>query len=115
MPPRLYSRYQFCDAINDENGVLYLTEREPYGYQNLSDNRVVIAKQGDTLFTLAARYFAPLPNAAKLWWVIADFQPSPIFDPTVGLANGQQMIIPSLRTVTDRIFNESRRFAASEV
>ncbi len=109
MPPRLYSRHAFCEALTDDAGRLYLTERVPYGYRDLPDNRVHRVATGDTLQTLAARYFFELPNAAWFWWVIADFQPDPIFDPTIALAPGTLLVVPSTQTVLGRIFDERRR------
>lgn len=113
MPPRLYSRHTFCEAVIDDAGRLYLTDREPYGYRDLPDNRTHRVAEGDTLQTLAARYFAELPDPAWLWWVIADFQPDPIFDPTIALAPGAVLIIPSVQTVLSRIFDEARRDGAA--
>lgn len=109
MAPRLFSRHTFCETLSDEAGRLYLTDREPYGYRDLPDNRVHLVAEGDTLQTLAAQYFSDLPDAALLWWVIADFQPDPIFDPTIALSPGSTLVIPSAQTVLGRIFDEARR------
>lgn len=109
MAPRLYSRHQFCTAQADDDGSLFLSEREPFRFRELSDNRVHSVAEGDTLWTLAARYFRGLPRPAGLWWVIADFQPEPIFDPTVALAPMTVLVIPSLRTVVEQVFSEERR------
>jgi hypothetical protein len=57
------------------------TEREPFRFRAFPDNRQHVVQQGKTLFSLAGRYFAPLPRASGLWWVIADFQPDPVHDP----------------------------------
>lgn len=109
MPPRLMSRYEFTSAVSDSNGALVLTDREPYRYVNLPDNSQHVATIGDTWWNLAARYFAPLDNAADLWWVIADFQPDPVLDPTIAIVVGRVIIIPSVDTVQSRIFDETRR------
>ena len=110
MPPRSGSRHSFCLGVTDEQGRLFLTEREPYGYQPHADNRVHVVVQGDTLFDLAGRYFAPLPRACGFWWVIADFQPEPIIDPTLELGPaGLRIFIPSIRVLTDVILGEARR------
>jgi hypothetical protein len=65
--------------------------------------------QGDTLWGLAGRYFAPLNRACGYWWVIADFQPDPIIDPTLGLEEGRVLFIPSRRVLTDVILAQARR------
>lgn len=109
MPPRLYSRHQFVLGVADTSNRLLLTDRSPYAFRQFADNRQHIAKEGDSLFTLAARYFKGFPRPAGLWWVIADFQPDPIFDPTILLEPGRLIIIPSHRTVQDEIFHERRR------
>lgn len=110
MPVDVFSRDRFCDALQDDEGRLFLTEREPYTYRELPDTRVHVVGEGDTLTSLAARYFSGLPNASLLWWVIADFQPGGgIFDPTIRLAVGSRLYIPSVRTVEEDIFNEKRR------
>ncbi len=113
MPPRRYSRYTFCAGVLDEAGRLFLTEREPYRYRALPDNRQHVVKEGETLFTLAGRYYSALPRPAGLWWVIADFQPDPIHDPTLQLEPGRALIVPSLRTVLEEVFSEKRRQEAS--
>ena len=109
MPPRPGSRYLFCKGIRDESGRLYLTEREPFRYRPYLDNRFHTVAEGDTLFDLAGRYFAPLDRACGYWWVIADFQPDPIIDPTIPLELGRQIYVPSLRTLDEEILSESRR------
>lgn len=109
MPPRRFSRYAFSAAILDDNGRLLLTEREPFRFRAFPDNRQHLVREGETLFTLAGRYFAPLPRPSGLWWVIADFQLDPIHDPTLALELGRLVFIPSVRVITEEVFAESRR------
>lgn len=111
MPPSNFSRYLFCQGLKDSAGRLYLSDRVPYRYQALADNRFHTVVAGDSLFTLAHVYFTPLPRASQFFWVIADFQPEPIVDATLGLKPGTQIVIPSVRTLIEQIFNESRREA----
>lgn len=112
MPPQVGSRYTFCDAVSRPDGRWELTEREPYGYAPHPDNRTHLVVQGDSLFALAARYFAPLPRACGFWWAIADYQPEPVTDATVPPTVGAQLLVPSLRVLTDVILGESRRRSA---
>lgn len=114
MPPNRFSRERFSDAILDEDGKLYLTEPEPFGYQDLPDNRTHVVVEGDTLWSLADKYFPAHPNPDQLWWVIADFQPDPIIDPTLRLEPGAVLYIPSPRTLDEEVFNEARRSALLE-
>ena len=109
MAPHTGSRHSFALGVRDESGSLFLTEREPYGFREHGDTREHLVAQGDTLFGLAGRYFAPLPRACGFWWVIADFQPDPIVDPTLELNVGRRLLIPSLRVLTDVILSEQRR------
>ena len=109
MPPQLNSRFMFCRGIKDDSGIWLLTEREPFRYRDLSDNRVHVVQEGDTLFNLAGKYLRPLPRACGFWWIIADFQPDPILDPTIKLEVGKTLWIPSVRMVTDEVFSEDRR------
>ncbi len=113
MPPRRFSRYSFSAAVLDDAGQLFLTEREPFRFRSFPDNRQHVVQQGDTVFSLAGRYFAPLPRPSGLWWVIADFQPEPIHDPTLALDLGRLLFIPSIRVITEEVFAEARRQEAS--
>jgi len=87
---------------------MYLTDREPYGYVAHPDNREHTVVQGDSLFTLAGQYFAPLPRACGYWWAIADFQLEQTLDPTLELVLGSTLAIPSLRVLTDVILADPR-------
>ncbi len=109
MPPRVGSRHSFTLGVHDPDGRLHLTEREPYRVRAHTDNRVHVVVQGDTLWDLAGRYFAPLPRACGFWWAIADFQPDPIVDPTLALEPGRRLVIPSLRVLTDVVLGEAGR------
>ena len=108
MPPRRFSRHTFTAAVLDEQERLFLTDRERFGFQALADNRQHVVAEGETLFNLAGRFFAPLDRPAGLWWIIADFQPTPIIDPTLELEPGTVLSIPSVQTVISEIFNEDR-------
>jgi hypothetical protein len=109
MPPRANSRYHFCSGIRNDAGVLFLTEREPYRFHEHPDNRVHRVVQGDTLWGLAGRYFAPLPRACGFWWAIADYQADPVLDPTLALEEGRILFIPSIRVLSDVVLGEARR------
>ncbi len=103
MPPRVGSRYSASLGVLDADGCRFLTEREPFRFREYEDTREHVVVKGDSLFTLAGRYFAPLPRACGFWWAIADFQPDPVFDPTVELELGRRIYVPSVRVLTDVI------------
>ena len=109
MPPGLHSRFLFCQGIKDPLDRLYLSEPSPFRYRISPDSRVVTVGDGDTLFQLAATYFAPLDEPSQYFWVIADFQPDPILDPTLKLDVGRVLVIPSVRMLVEQILNEDRR------
>lgn len=110
--PRVGSRHTFTLGVLDAEGRRFLTEREPFRFRELSDTREHVVAQDDTLFGLAGRYFAPLPRACGFWWVIADFQPDPVFDPTLELEVGRRLFIPSVRVLTDMVLGDERRGTA---
>ena len=109
MPPGEWSRYLFCWGLKDDAGRVGLSEREPFGYLDLPDNRYYTVASGDTLFTIAERAFPSVPRPCGLFWVIADFQPNPILDATLALEVGRELVIPSEATVKTLIFDEHRR------
>lgn len=115
MPPRQLSRFALSTAIpsNVDPSKIILSERVPYRYTVEADTIQHVVDAGDSLFTLAARYYASLKRPAGLFWVIADFQPEPIHDPTVALTPGALILVPSLRLVQQEIFNERRRVTVS--
>ncbi len=84
------------------------TEREPYRFRAFTDNIVHVVRDGDTLWNLAGYYFQGFIRACGLWWVIADYQPQPIFDPTIRLVSGSVLYIPSMRVLTELIFSDDR-------
>lgn len=110
MAPTDRSRYWFSAGLLDEDGALYLTEPDPYPYRVLSDTIEHVAVDGDTWWGLAGKYYAEidLHHASELYWVICDFQPTPIVDPTIAIEAGTTIYIPSPRTVKEEIFNELR-------
>lgn len=109
MPPGTYSRYLFCHGLKDDRGRMYLSERVPFRFVERADNIFHTVGEGDTLFTLAAAAYDPLPDPAMFYWAIADFQPEPILDPSLKLTPGRTIVIPSRRTLLEEIFSEGRR------
>jgi hypothetical protein len=109
MPPLEWSRYSFCWGLKDSNGNIGLSEREIFPYQDFDDNRYYTVCAGDSLHTIAERAFPSFPRACGLYWIIADFQPTPIQDATLALVPGTELVIPSERVVRERVFDEARR------
>ncbi len=114
MPPLQFSRFSFVSSVLDEETeLLQLTDREPFRFAEFADNESHLVREGDTLFILANARFKGFPRPAGLWWIIADFQPEPIHDPTLKLTPGRSLIIPSIRTVREEIFNQRREAEAT--
>ncbi len=109
MPPRVNSRYQYTIGLTDAEGRLFLSDRVKFLFKRFDDNRSHVVRDGDTLQNLAAFYFQGFKRPAGLWWIIADFQLDPIFDPTITLEVGSVIVVPSMRTVQTQIFSERRR------
>lgn len=109
MPPRQLSRHSFTRAITDLEGKLVLTDPVPFRFVDRSDNRTITVGDGDSIFSIAAREFRGYPRPDGLWWIIADFQPEPIHDPTLRIEAGTVLVIPSNRTIEEEIFDRSRR------
>ena len=103
------SRHSFVEGRIDRGGRTFLTLRVPFRFRALGDNRVHVVAEGDTLYTIAGRYFQPLDRPAGYWWALADFQPHPIHDPTIALVAGSVVIVPSVRTLIGDILSEARR------
>ena len=111
MPPGRFSRHRFTFATLGSDGTLSLSDRVPYAFREFNDNRRHVVVEGDNLWNLAGRYFRSesIERPSGLWWVLADFQPQPIFDPTLKLAPGRVIHVPSFRTLFEEILNERRR------
>lgn len=102
------SRYLLAEEVELENGDILWTAPEPVGFLGLTDDVVHVATTSDTLFTLAMKYYIRLQRPEQYWWAIADYQPIPIGDPIEPLTEGQEIIIPSVRTLQEIILNEDR-------
>jgi len=111
MPPRQLSRHRFTRGVRDTAGRMMLTPRAPFRFVEREDTVLHTVAEGDTLYTLAGRYYETIDpaRACGLWWIIADFQPDPVIDPTCVLTPGVVLYIPSVRTVQSEIFSEERR------
>lgn len=105
-----HSRYRFCLRQIDGRGRSFLEDRVPYRYRAFADNKTHVVQDGETLFTIAAKQYRNMPGGgSRLWWVIADFQPQPLHDPTLQLPAGSVLVIPSVRIIDARILNPNHR------
>ena len=92
-------RYELCwDKTLD--GSLEKLPRGRFKYRKFFDTVAHVARGGDNLWTLAAQYYGEyFPRAELMFWVIGDFQPVPIVDPTLRFLAGDVVYIPSVRVV----------------
>ncbi len=109
MPMFTWSRYRFCSVYEDDDGIQFLDEREPFRYSDQPDNYPHTVRGGDTWWGLAHRYFQGIPRPCGLFWLLCEFQPTPVVDPTIALVPATTVIIPSLRLVRTKVFTEERK------
>lgn len=111
------SPYNLADVVQDSAGRLAFGARTRLLWEDLTNVRAHVCRTGDTLWNLALRYYKSigLPgDGARLWWVIADFQPEPINDPTIELQEGEVILIPPLSAVQTALAGSSSDYLASE-
>lgn len=107
------SRYRYCTVLNlgDANHTVYLDEREPFRFRDEPDNKHHTARDGDTWWGIAWKFFRSFRNPALMYWLLCEYQPEPIIDPTIKIAAGTDIVIPSDRVIRNYVFNrENRRF-----
>jgi nucleoid-associated protein YgaU len=73
--------------------------REPFLFEERPDNTLHRVISGDTLENLAEQFY----NNALLFWVIADFQPEPLLDPSEDLETGSILVLPSVEYVNSKV------------
>ena len=104
LPRADLSRFKFADIAEDSDGNAYLEDREPITYIDRPDNVLHIVNEGDTLDSLAQRYYWYIDDdAAQFWWAIAEYQPDPIINPFVPLKPGRLIVLPSPQHLSSEI------------
>jgi hypothetical protein len=94
------SRYNLGELYKDASNRSYTGLRGRILFADTDDIVPHVIEAGDTLWSLADRYYGGLiDNDVNYWWAIADFQPEPINDPTIMLVPGQIILIPPLETI----------------
>lgn len=114
------TRYRFVFEEEAADGQHYLTECEPFAYEDLPDNTLREVHDGDTWHSIAGEVFKALARTPEsrlfserlkpsgLFWILMDFQPEPYLDPTVPPPPGN-IVIPSVRTVIEKLRSPDRR------
>jgi nucleoid-associated protein YgaU len=102
------SRYIRAPTIVDDGNIrpgrqtVWVPGHTPVLYEPRFDTRLHVIRSGELLDDIAMAYY----RNPKLWWVIADFQPSseiPILMPIEPLKVGQVLHIPSMDFVRERV------------
>jgi len=110
MPPGQFSRHLLVTGLTRvTDGQRFLLDREPFRFVPRPDTRRIVAKGGDTWQSLAFEHLNPVSNAEQLWWVLTDFQPEPVLDPTIPPVPGTIIYIPAPEFVLSELWAESRR------
>lgn len=104
-----FSPYRFSESYQDAEGRTFLSPRRPFRFRDYADNRRHIVVDGDRLWFIARKFFASIETPSRLWWVIADFQPDPIHDPTIALDAGRLLFVPSTTVLLTEILSEVRK------
>lgn len=90
------SRYQDLDVLTTWDGYTITDDYVPHRFTVRDDTIVHTAGEGETWFSLAQRYYADLSDRSSgLWWILCDFQPQPVVDPTLRILPGRTVYIPS--------------------
>lgn len=108
-----FSPHQYTMAKTNTAGERFLTDRVPFRFVEVPGTRVHVVQEGERMEDLAQRYLARFDTddtpAAGLAWLLRDFQPTPIIDPTIKLKAGALVYIPTESFVAQRIFDDRRR------
>jgi hypothetical protein len=108
--PSTLSVYRFCQAYVAPDGRKYLTDIQPFPFEEVEDTQEHIVVGQQRIEDVAAIHYQVYGEEAYLLWhVLAAFQPEPVLDPTVPLAAGSKVFVPSLRFIEERVFAEERR------
>lgn len=104
------SRHFLCVGVTRiDDGLTFLLDREPVRFQVHKDTKRIVAREGDTWYSLASEHFPSIPNGEQLFWAICDFQPVPVIDSTIDPIAGTLVYIPAEDFVIANYFGESRR------
>ncbi len=90
------SRYKDLDVLETWDGYKITDDYVPTRFTVRNDTILHLAGEGDTWYHLAQKYYNDISERPSgLWWVICDFQPQPIVDPTLKVRIGNIIYIPS--------------------
>ncbi|NIO74655.1 MAG: hypothetical protein GTN69_01910 [Armatimonadetes bacterium] len=103
------SRFRNVPTLTDPDGRLVTAERVPFRYEDREDNHRITVSEGKSWEDLAERLYAHISErACGLRWILHDFQPTPIVDPTIPPRPGSVVFAPSDIVVLNEILGQPR-------
>lgn len=109
------SRFRCAELIRTDDGYLHWDLRRTLEYLGHEDDIAHEVQPDDTWHSLAYKFYGTEFGGANLWWVIADYQPEPVLDPTVLPTPGDIVMIPAPSIIQDFILsvNDEDSFATN--
>lgn len=90
------------------SGLLYLSMPERLPWQQRNDTVIYHTKEAEYLFDIVAGHYSNIyPFPWFLTEVVAQFQPTPIIDPSVPLPDGYELQLPSSEYIETIALGES--------
>lgn len=89
------SRFRLSFQVEDEerNLTYNLIRNKRLEFDPNAANTVYIGVSGDNLFSVAARHFTGYRRPASLYWLLGEYQPTPVLDPRENL-EGRIIYVP---------------------
>jgi hypothetical protein len=98
------SRFQDIEPLASHDGYNLTDDYVPLRLVLRDDTVAHRAGEGDTWASIAQRYYQEISErAAGLWWIICDFQPQPVVDPTLAITPGRIVYVPSAAMVRTEV------------
>lgn len=92
-----FSRYAGSEPSRTSDGLVWLPGRPRVEKKDYQDNNIHVTIQGEDCQLLAWMYL----EDERFWWVIADM--NNIFNALYTFQGGEELIIPSIRTLYEEI------------
>lgn len=119
MPPVRLSRYEFSSIHKDECDRLFAHAPDPIPKVISPDDAVIIAGEGDTLFTIAFRAYLSLLDRESdirpsgFYWVVAEA--NNILDPMAKITPGTRIRVPSIPFLQTEVLAPPPFFGQDEI
>lgn len=102
------SVYRHALAVRKDDGSIIFQVPERIPFEDRDDTIVHVCNGQEYLWELAQRYYGDIRDVAlDLWDIIAQFQPEPVTDSSVPIAEGTEILIPSIDYIEEVVSGES--------